>query len=71
MILSHAPIRLLKLNFKRLEGLLRQEIIAADAEIMEESLALNQNKDINEIIKRHEVKIFKKATIILLIKKFN
>jgi hypothetical protein len=55
MILSHAPIRLLKLNFKRLEQLLRQEINAADEEIMEESLALNQNKDINEILKRHEV----------------
>ena len=54
-ILSHAPIRLLKLNFKRLEHLLRQEINAADEEIMEESLALNQNKDINEILKRHEV----------------
>lgn len=56
MILAHAPIRLLKLNFTRLETLLRQEISAADAEIMEESMALNQNKDISEIIKRHEAK---------------
>jgi hypothetical protein len=58
-ILSHAPVRLLKLNFKRLEQLLRQEINAADEEIYEESLALNQNKDVNEILKRHEVKILR------------
>ena len=57
MIVTHAPVRLLKLQFKQLEILLRQEIKAADLEITEECQALNENKeDINEILKRHEAK---------------
>lgn len=57
MIVTHAPVRLLKLQFKQLEILLRQEIKAADLEISEECQALNENKeDINEILKRHEAK---------------
>lgn len=56
MILTHAPVRLLKLQFKRLENLLRQEIKEADAEISAEFLALKENKNISEILKRHEAK---------------
>ena len=57
MIITHAPVRLLKVQFKKLESLLRQEIKAADIEITEECVALNENKeDINEILKRHEAK---------------
>jgi chromosome segregation ATPase len=56
MILTHAPIRLLKLKFKRLETLLKQELKAADIEISEECLALNENVDLNEILRRHEAK---------------
>jgi hypothetical protein len=57
MIVSHAPVRLLKLQFKQLETLLRQEIKAADIEITEECQALNDNsEDITEILKRHEAK---------------
>jgi hypothetical protein len=57
MIVSHAPVRLLKLQFKQLETLLRQEIKAADIEISEECQALNENsEDITEILKRHEAK---------------
>jgi len=56
MILSHAPIRLLKLQFKRLEILLINEIKEADAEINEEFNALNENKNLDEIRKRHEAK---------------
>ena len=56
MILSHAPIRLLKLQFKRLEVLLIKEIKEADAEINEEFNALSENKNLEEILKRHEAK---------------
>ena len=56
MILAHAPVRLLKLQFKRLEILLKQELKAADIEISEECLALNENVDTNEILRRHEAK---------------
>lgn len=56
MILTHAPVRLLKLQFKRLEVLLKQELKAADIEISEECLALNENVDLNEILRRHEAK---------------
>jgi hypothetical protein len=57
MIITHAPVRLLKVQFKKLESLLREEIKEADKEITEECVALNENKeDINEILKRHEAK---------------
>lgn len=56
MILTHAPIRLLKLKFKRLEIMLKQELKAADIEISEECLALNENVNLNEILRRHEAK---------------
>ena len=56
MILSHAPIRLLKLQFKRLEILLINEIKEADAEINEEFNALKENQNLEEILKRHEAK---------------
>lgn len=56
MILAHAPVRLLKLQFKRLEVLLKSELKAADIEISEECLALNKNVDLQEILKRHEAK---------------
>lgn len=56
MIMTHAPVRLLRLQFKRLENLLKQEIKEADAEISEEFNALNENKDVGEILKRHEAK---------------
>ena len=56
MILSHAPVRLLKLQFKRLEVLLIKEIKEADAEISDEFNALNENKNLHEILKRHEAK---------------
>lgn len=56
MILSHAPVRLLKLQFKRLENLLLQEIREADAEISDELDELNENGDLNQILKRHEAK---------------
>ncbi len=56
MILAHAPVRLLKLQFKRLEVLLKQELKAADIEISEECLALKKNGNVEEILKRHEAK---------------
>jgi hypothetical protein len=57
MILTHAPVRLLKLQFKRLENLLKQELKAADIEISEECLALNEsNVDVAKLLKRHEAK---------------
>jgi hypothetical protein len=55
MIVSHAPVRLLKLNFKRLEGLLKDEFMAADNELKDEYMGLNQNHDLSEILRRHEV----------------
>ena len=56
MIVSCAPARLLKLQFKRVEAQLRSEMKKADAEITEECAAVNQNKDFREILKRHEAK---------------
>jgi hypothetical protein len=56
MIVAYAPARLLKLQFKRIESQLRSEIKKADAEISEELLALAQNKNPNELVKRHEAK---------------
>jgi hypothetical protein len=56
MIVSYAPARLLKLQFKRVESQLRSEIKKADAEISEELLALAQNKNATELVKRHEAK---------------
>ncbi len=62
MILAHAPVRLLKLQFKRLEVLLKQELKAADIEISEECLALKKNGNVEEILKRHEAK-FKNSNL--------
>ena len=56
MIISHGPVRLLKLQFKKLEILLRQDIKTGDAEIDEECRALLENKDIGIILRRHEEK---------------
>jgi hypothetical protein len=55
MIVSHAPVRLLKLNFKRLESLLKEEFLAADNQLKDEYMGLNQNQDLSDILRRHEV----------------
>ena len=57
MIVPYAPVRLLRLEFKRLETLIRQELQVADAEISDECAALSaQRQSIAEIFKRHEAK---------------
>lgn len=55
MISTHAPIRLLKLEFRRLEISLRKEFKNAENEINEQSNALESaNCNLDELIKRHE-----------------
>jgi len=56
MIVSHAPIRLLKIQFKRLEVVLRQEFKEADEELKREQTELNESQNINDILRRHESK---------------
>ena len=55
MITLHAPIRLLKLEFKFLESMLKKELFDANDELNKHILALASNHDAENIYKRfHE-----------------
>jgi hypothetical protein len=58
MIVSYAPVRLLKLQFKRVESQLRSEMKKADAEINEQIALHHESNDGSrsreELLRRHE-----------------
>ncbi|CAF0715881.1 unnamed protein product [Brachionus calyciflorus] len=56
MILSHGPIRLLKLEFKRIELLLKHELIEADRELNQCFNSLAENRDSKKIFKKFQEK---------------
>lgn len=55
MILSHAPLRLVKLDFKRTEACLKRDLKQADNDLKEEYAALETSTSkLDEISQRHD-----------------
>lgn len=63
MIQTHAPNRLAKLEFKRLESELRSELKRAEDELDEERSGLESNIDSDELLNRHD-RLFRDGEVV-------
>lgn len=52
-IVAHAPQRLARLQFERIEKILLEQIRLADDELTEELILLEREKETNDILRRH------------------